>query len=192
MMLYKLSKLPQVAVQPGPKFVFLHMMEPHTPFVFAADGSDPAKRGYGSIFDGLNEDVTDEQYHAWYRAQAKFTDKQTAVMIDRVLAASRTPPVIVLIGDHGPRSGMVPEPDASNLRECMSNLTAVYLPGKNNQGLYPQITPVNLFRVVLNDYFDAKLPMLEDKSYYSYPEMFDLRDVTEVVASPENQGAASR
>lgn len=184
MMLYKLAKLPQVAARPGPKFVFLHIMSPHTPFVFAADGSDPVKRGYGSMFDGINDDITSEQYHHWYREQATFTDNQVGIMIDRVLAASRKPPIIVLIGDHGPRAGMIAEPDASSLRECLSNLTAVYLPGKNHRGLYPRITPVNLFRIVLNDYFDAKLPMLEDKSYYSYPDMFDLRDVTDVTESP--------
>jgi hypothetical protein len=60
-------------------------------------------------------------------------------------------------------------------------LTAIYLPGKNNEGLYSQITPVNIFRVILNDYFDAKLPLLEDHSYYSYPSQFASRDVTEVV-----------
>ncbi|HEY8750025.1 MAG TPA: hypothetical protein VIM11_18725, partial [Tepidisphaeraceae bacterium] len=63
MFLYKLEQMPRVATLPGPKFVFLHMYEPHTPFVFAADGSDPFDRGYGSMFDGLNDEVTDEQYH---------------------------------------------------------------------------------------------------------------------------------
>jgi hypothetical protein len=102
-------------------------------------------------------------------------------MIDAILARSSKPPVIVLIGDHGPRSGMRVELEESNLPECMSNLTAVLLPGKNAAGLYPQITPVNLFRVVLNDYFNTKLPLLEDRSYYSYPTPFMPHDVTEIV-----------
>jgi hypothetical protein len=181
MMLFKLAKAPQVAAMKGPKFVFLHLMEPHTPFVFAADGSDPAKRGYGSMFDGINDDITLQQYHDWYREQAIFTDKKVAEMIDQLLARSPKLPVIVMIGDHGPRSGMTTEPTAGDLHEYMGNLTAVLLPGKDHQGLYPQITPVNLFRVVLNDYFGANLPMLPDKSYYSYPEQFPLRDVTAVV-----------
>ena len=75
--------------------------------------------------------------------------------------------------------------EESNLPECMSNLTAVLLPGKNNAGLYPRITPVNLFRVVLNAYFGAKLPMLEERVYYSYPTPFAPNDVTdEVRAAP--------
>jgi len=102
-------------------------------------------------------------------------------MIDQILARSAKPPVIVLIGDHGPRSGMRPDVNAANIPECMSNLTAVYLPGKGNAGLYPGITPVNLFRVVLNDYFSAGLPLLPDRCYYSYPTPFDLHDVTAAV-----------
>ena len=179
--LYELAKMPQVAALVGPKFVFLHIYSPHTPFVFAADGTDPLARGYGSIFDGMNADVTEQQYHDWYREQAIYTDARVAQMVDQILARSARPPVIVLIGDHGPRSGMRPDPDASNLPECMSNLTAVLLPGKDAQGLYPQITPVNLFRVVLDDYFNAGLPMLPDKSYYSYPTPFHLYDVTAAV-----------
>ena len=33
--------------------------------------------------------------------------------------------------------------------------------------LYPSISPVNTFRVVLNSYFGENLPLLEDKSYYA-------------------------
>jgi hypothetical protein len=183
MFLFKLAQMPRVVTLPGPKFVYLHLYEPHTPFVFAADGSDPASRGYGSMFDGLNADVTDQQYHDWYREQAMYTDQRVSGMIDMVLARSSKPPVIVLIGDHGPRSGMRADIDESNLPECLSNLTAVYLPGKKSAGLYSQITPVNLFRVVLNDYFNAKLPMLEERSYYSYPTPFALEDVTADVRS---------
>ena len=178
---YKLAEVPAAVTIPGPKFVLVHFFEPHTPFVFAADGSDPAKRGYGSMLDGLNEEINNEQYHAWYREQVTYTDECIGQMIDRVLALSRKPPVIVLMGDHGPRSGVKADPSQVDLEECMSNLTAIHLPGKSDVGLYPQITPVNIFRVVLNECFDAKLPLLEDHSYYSYPTQFASYDVTQNV-----------
>ena len=182
LLLSKLAEMPRAIALPGPKFVFLHVMEPHTPFVFAADGSDPGRRGYGSMFDGLNAEVTSRQYHEWYRAQAQFVDNQVSLLVDKILASSKIPPVIVLIGDHGPRSGISPDPDEAALHECLSNLTAVYLPQPNHAALYPRITPVNLFRVVLNECFKADLPLLPDKSYYSYPDLFELRDVTTTVA----------
>jgi len=33
--------------------------------------------------------------------------------------------------------------------------------------MYPQITPVNSFRVLLTQYFGQKLPLLKDVSYFS-------------------------
>ena len=182
LLLSKLAEMPRAIALPGPKFVFLHVMEPHTPFVFAADGSDPGPHAYGSIFDGLNPEVTPRQYREGYRAQAAFIDNQAALLVDKILASSKSPPVIVLIGDHGPRSGIRPDPDDSTLHECLSNLTAVYLPHSHTAALYPQITPVNVFRVVLNHCFNAQLPLLPDKSYYSYPDLFPLQDVTAAVA----------
>lgn len=191
MMLYKMEIMPRVARLAGPKFVFLHLLEPHTPFVFAADGSDPGRRGYGSLVDGLNGDVTNQQYHDWYREQAIYVDGRVADMVDAILAHSAKPPIIVLMGDHGPRSGIKPDPSPTDLIECMSNLTAVYLPGKRAAGLYRSISPVNLFRVVLNDYFGTHLPMLEDRSYYSYPTRFQLKDVTAVVRPSSATDSAS-
>lgn len=191
MFLYKMARVPRIAALPGPKFVFLHIYEPHTPFVFAADGSDPMNRGYGSLLDGISDDVTPQQYHDWYREQAIYADNQVAQLIDKIIARSRKPPVIVLMGDHGPRSGMRADPAATDLHECLSNLTAVYFPGKHDKGLYPQITPVNLFRVVLNDYFNAGLPLLADKSFYSFPDAYNWTDVTAVVKPPVTDPAAA-
>ena len=45
-------------------------------------------------------------------------------------------------------------------------LNAYYLPG-HADALYPSISPVNSFRVALNEYFDASLPLLEDVNYNS-------------------------
>ena len=143
--------------------------------------------------DGLNDEVTNEQYHAWYREQAMYADERVGQMIDQLLERSKKPPIIVLMGDHGPRSGVKAEPSQTDLEECMSNLTAIYMPGRNNAGLYPQITPVNIFRVILNEYFDAKLPLLEDHSFYSYPTQFASIDVTaNVKPSIQNAPAAQQ
>ncbi|HEX4793750.1 MAG TPA: sulfatase-like hydrolase/transferase [Humisphaera sp.] len=193
MLLYKLSHIGKVAAEPGPKFVFMHTLEPHPPFVFAADGSDPVARGYGGIGDRMPDPaMTVEQYHDWYREQITFIDNQITTAIDTILANSSSPPVIVLAGDHGPRSRIRENPDAEGLTECLSNLTAVYLPGKNNQGLYASITPVNLFRVVLNDYFNAGLPMLPDRCFFSWNKVYQLDEVTSTVRSSEPAGSATR
>jgi hypothetical protein len=45
------------------------------------------------------------------------------------------------------------------------NFVAVRAPGKRDIGLYDTVTPVNLFRLVFNAYFDAGYDLLPDKAY---------------------------
>ena len=48
--------------------------------------------------------------------------------------------------------------------------------------LYDSISPVNVFRVVLNHTFDARLPLLPDRHYRSRPgRPYDFVDVTDRV-----------
>jgi hypothetical protein len=101
----------------------------------------------------------------------------------------------VIQGDHGAAytrstaafSHIVP--DDEYLKEQMSILNAYYLPGIDSSGLYDSITPVNSFRIIFNAYFDAKLPLLEDSSYYSsqvYP--FDFANVTRIAHAWDKDG----
>jgi hypothetical protein len=47
-----------------------------------------------------------------------------------------------------------------------ANLNAYYLP-KGYKDLYDSITPVNSFRIILNEYFGASYPLLPDITYES-------------------------
>ncbi len=61
----------------------------------------------------------------------------------------------------------------------MRILNAYHLPGGGGGALYPEITPVNTFRVILNAYLGDSSPLLEDRSFYStWPHPYDFRDVT--------------
>src|SRR6266849_1590823 len=53
------------------------------------------------------------------------------------------------------------------VEQVMHILNAYYLPGGGSSALYDTITPANSFRVVFNYYFQAGLPLLEDKCYFS-------------------------
>ena len=44
----------------------------------------------------------------------------------------------------------------------MRILNAYYLPADGEQLLYESISPVNTFRFVFNQYFDAGFPLLDD------------------------------
>ena len=145
---YILSELPNVPKLKSPKFVFVHLLVPHIPQIFAPDGSfrypeDKSKNGY--------------------RDNAIFIDQAVAPVVREILAESQKPPVIILMGDHGPPATKFTSPEAR-----MKNLNAYYLNSNAKMKLYDSITPINTFRVILNEYFGGDYPLLEDVSYYAY------------------------
>jgi hypothetical protein len=58
-------------------------------------------------------------------------------------------------------------PSQTCLWERTPILNAYYLPEGGERLLYPSISPVNSFRVVLNAYFGAELPLLPDNTYFT-------------------------
>jgi hypothetical protein len=142
-----LNSFDQLVSMPGPKFVFMHLIIPHAPFAFDADGNAVPPDELG-LQDG-------------YLNQVKFISKAILPKLKELIEKSPSPPVIIVQGDHGPYMPL-------NYAAQMKILNAYYLP-KGSEALYPSISPVNSFRVVFNAYFDAGLPLLEDKSYYSRP-----------------------
>jgi hypothetical protein len=159
--LCEFDQLVEVAGQPGPKFVFAHILIPHPPFLFDADGrpvSPPALALTGS-------EVWKDR--AAYLAQLRFANRRVLEAIDRLRDVSPTPPVIVLQGDHGPGSIPWSQHGRQLVRERMLILNAYQLPGRPAAPLYPTVSPVNTFRVVFNEYFDAGLPMLSDQPFFS-------------------------
>lgn len=143
-----LESFDALALQPGPKFVFIHLIVPHAPFAFDENGN-PANPNQFRGNDG-------------YVTQVKFINKFILPGLRTLIEKSPQPPVIILQGDHGPLD--------KNLQ--MRILNAYYLP-RGAEALYPGISPVNSFRVVFNAYFDADLPLLEDISYYSSNGKYD-------------------
>jgi hypothetical protein len=68
------------------------------------------------------------------------------------------------------------------VRERAAILNAYYLSGGDDSHLYPDITPVNTFRVVFNTAFGTDLSLLEDTTYistYTYPYAFDVMEVSD-------------
>ncbi len=79
-------------------------------------------------------------------------------IIPQLIRASKTPPIIVIAGDHGTPWG--------GPQNGVRNLEAFYTPG-SQAPFYKTITPVNIFRVVFDTYFNGSLGLLPDKSYFS-------------------------
>ena len=158
--LFVLDKLDKLSYIKGPKFVFVHLVIPHPPYVFGPTGGpvEPADVGTTKTQQGASH----------YRDQAIYIGSRMAEIMPKIIASSTTPPVIVIQGDHGPTV-------ASRPRSRMSNLNAYFLPGAG-KSLYPSITPVNTFRVIFNEYFGQNLQYLDDVSLYSdYEDPFNFK-----------------
>jgi len=155
---------------PGPFFVFAHIVCPHPPFVFDSAGHFIEKQpglfmssGDALICPGL---ISREEHRAYYKSQLSFLNRQIEQMLDRLLAPGMPPSVIILQGDHGPDSGTFHRtPAATDLFERFGILMAIRLP-EGLEASYPDnLTPVNLFRFILDREFGEKRPLLPDKSY---------------------------
>ena len=171
----------------APFVVYAHVMLPHPPFVFGPNGEkiQPNRRKFG-IQDGeefIAAGGTRDEYVENYQGQVEYANKRVIALVDYLLSTTKEPPIIILQGDHGPRSLA----DWSNLdktywKECLSILNAYYLPGKSAKGLYQSISPVNTFRLICNLYFDTNYDILKDKSYFlGQKKPYKVIDVTDRV-----------
>jgi hypothetical protein len=164
--LFLLKELPEVAQTPGPKFVFAHVLIPHVPLVFRADGSINKDDRY---FREMYDQPTGTQFMIdGYRNQVEYINRRLIEIVDGILKNSTEPPVIILQGDHG-------------LLYADHNpiLNAYYFPEPAKKALYSSISPVNTFRVLLGSYFGADLPPLPDRAYSStYTRPYDFKQVT--------------
>lgn len=185
-----LAALPRL--QPERKFVFAHILAPHPPFVFGPNGEPvPQGRRAFSLADGAPyvRSSSKEAYRRGYVDQLQYVNKRTLAALDGILAGSAVRPIIVLIGDHGPRMELDGDRlDRSDVRECYSNLMAISLPdAAATPALFgDDVTPVNAFRLIFSHCFGADLPRLPDRSYFPAPSLYHYTDITDrlTVAAP--------
>lgn len=183
---YAMEGLPRLAASGNSIFAFVHIIIPHPPFLYKADGSPYEKPG--DRFNLVDGDTFKRSYggealyREGYRGQVEYLNRRLLEVIDRMLEASPEPPVILIQSDHG--SGLnywLDDVEATDLRERFGNFTAVLLPA-GGAPLRQDITPVNLFRVVLRQVFGVPLEELDDRCYFStFSEPYKYIDVTDRV-----------
>ena len=184
---FQLDTLDDVADDPGPAFVYAHVMLPHPPYTFASDGS----------FVTDEQDVGRRQALA-YGEQLTYLQTRVEALVDRLLARSEAErPIIILQADEGP----YPREYARNTIEYdwatastdeleikFGILNAMYLPGEESAALSPALSSVNTFRLVFDRYFDADLPLLPDRSYTSAGKLrpYDMTEITDRLPPPRS------
>jgi hypothetical protein len=132
-----------------PKFILTHLMMPHYPYYFDKDGNE-------FPFEQLVEGNQHNQHN--YIEYLQYCNKKLLGLVDQVLKNSSSPPVIILMGDHGFRHFKTPV----DLKYRFTNLMAIYLPGLNYSAFTDSLTNVNVLRAVLNTEFNQHLPYLKD------------------------------
>jgi hypothetical protein len=182
------TALTHIAGIDGPKFVFAHIMLPHPPFIFARDGSPRTSQYSFSLVDGTNFPGSDEEFRDQYVEQMQYLNNQLTQVIESILQNSKSPPIIILQADHGTRRLTKASAAKTCMREAFSTFSAYYLPGVEPDKVPEDITTVNIFRIVLNEYFDARLPLLENAQYYpgTATGYFDFEDVTNLIDQGNN------
>ncbi len=175
-----LQNLPIIPFKEGKKFVTAHIMAPHPPYVFNADGSPSLGAELEMADEGIGK-------RPKYLGQLIFISDQIIPVLQKIIQNSEKPPVIVLQSDHGPasifgkRKNWLENYSQEGVRERSSILYAVYFPDKNYQDFYQTITPVNTFRIVFDKFFGENLKLLPDKTFYtSYEEIYGFKDITEI------------
>lgn len=143
LVLFELDQLSRVPELPGRKYVYAHIGAPHAPFVFTTYGGFAST---GSVIPGYTDEIT-------------FLNWRIIEVVKQILETSPVPPVIVIQADHG-----------WDEEHRMEILNAYYLPNGGGRWIYPEITPVNTFRVIFNHYFGENFPLIEDISYMSRGE----------------------
>jgi hypothetical protein len=165
--LYSFESLMKIPDMAGPKFVFAHVTSPHPPFVFDRDGNPINPPGKFNTNDADDFYGSSSVYQKGYVEQVQFVNAQIRQVVKTILAKSETPPIILIQADHG--SGLLTDfSSAENtcIKERFSPFAAYYLPGMHPEAVPPDLTTVNLFRMIFNQYFAANLPLLENQHYY--------------------------
>ena len=127
-----------------PKFVYAHFLRTHPPYFFDSTGEMLPKTPDASV-EG-------------YIHQIAYSNRLIQKITDSIIAISERPTIIILQGDHG-----ITFKEANPVR--FSNLNAIFFSNKDYRLLTDSITNVNIFRIVLNTFFEQNLTLLPDKYY---------------------------
>jgi hypothetical protein len=173
--LFILDSIPKFAKKEGPNFVFAHLMCPHAPFVFDANGDKVVSVAQDIQNQFLilptkpikGKDKPFRTRKKLFCDQLTYLNNRILQNIESILRSSDKGPVIIIQSDHGVRyldSYFKVDPSINFL-----NLSAIYLPNGRQHEIPSDASNVNTFRYVFNHVFNTGLSILPNKQ--DYPNM---------------------
>jgi hypothetical protein len=165
-----------IAAVPGQSLVFNHVMAPHPPFLFTADGSETPLRGCYPrscpfwVTELAGTETSVEEYGLALQAELSYLNRRVLHRVEQLIADDPGA-IVILFSDHGMRF------DEANMPEHFEILFAARTPGQTE--VFPDsVSLVNLFPLLLNSYADAGLPVHGYRAWRSGLLPLDLAPVT--------------
>jgi hypothetical protein len=148
----------------SPKLVFTHVGAPHLPIVFTRSGEAASRDLYGESTQELQ--VSPDSFASAYTAEIEYLNARVLKALDRLVSRPDAP-VVIVMSDHGSESRLDwTDPSKSDLRERFSNFFAWRTPSRHVA--FPQdLTPINLFPILFDEYFDDRIPLREARFFLS-------------------------
>lgn len=165
-----------LAADDRPTLSFIHIMAPHPPFLFKADGSPaPLRDCYPTscpfwVTELGGTETTVAEYGDALRAELAYLNSRVLQRLGTL--TSRDPSaVVVLFSDHGLRF------NSTGSAEYFQSFFAARTPGKD--GVFSgTISPVNMFPSLLNAYLGTKYTMAPYKAWISGVVPLELTPLT--------------
>ncbi len=176
--LFAFNYLMEAPLEPGPKYVFCHILAPHSPIAFGANGE-------------LREDIPDlnilrktdpRLFRLSVTDEITYLNQRLLAIVDKIIKDSKGQAVILIHSDHG-ESVMDFSNELDFLHQRHGILAALYLPGGAQEKQFTgAVSPVNFFRIIFNHLFNTGLPLLDARTFFSNrTNPFDLRDITDTL-----------
>lgn len=173
----QVEEIKAIGERDRPAYVFAHILVPHGPYSFAADGRCLTMEESGRR--GARQGYVD---------QVAYAGRIIEDLVTRLQARDRAPPVILIQSDEGPFPAFeagVPWQDQPQrqLRVKTGILNAYYFPNRRYEELGEGITPVNSYRALFNAVFGSDFELLPDRVFV-FPDddrLYEFHDVTDRV-----------
>jgi hypothetical protein len=160
----------------SPKFVYQHVIAPHTPFIIDSAGEHTsAYAEFATPAEGdsvvLGDPARRQRYINGYLEKLRYVNARVLDQ-SRRLIASPNRKIIVIHGDHGSGSRYyINDANRTCLRERFTSFIAVYsdMPQIRDELQWvsgPDATPVNLYRSIFSSLLGVDLPLLPRKSHF--------------------------
>lgn len=180
------NKLRDIMGRDEPQFVFWHIYLPHPPFIFDSNGK--------CLDHPISIGNSWSEHRDAFLGHLQYANKLLLETFDMVQAQSKRDFIFIIQSDEGPFPWSYIKNYALNwfevppdlLRMKFGNINAIYFPSGHYGPLQGQITPINNFRLLLNEALGTTLPTLEHHSYVFRSELYpyDFKEITPLLTQP--------